>query len=103
MSEIVTKKIEEEIPRYESKNPFNYSKVELAKRKKAVIDAEKDYPNIPGLWIEWMYDLMGQKSEEEIEHIINSGEWEKEINKDRELGGTIKCCEVLDNSINLIK
>ena len=97
MSEIVTKKIEDEFPRYEPKNPFNYSNVELAKRKKAIIDAEKDFPNVPTLWIEWMYDLIEQKGEKEVARIINSGEWEKQINKDRQFGGTLKNCEILEN------
>lgn len=93
---IITKKIEDEIPRYEEKNPFNYTKVELAKRKKAIRDAEKDYPGVPALWIEWMYDLIENKGEKEIERIIESGEWADELNKDREFGGTKVACEVLD-------
>ena len=97
MSDIITTKIDDEIPRHEPKNPFNYSKVELAKRKKAVSDAEKDYPAVPGLWIEWMYDLLEQKGEEEVNRIIESGEWEKQTNPNRQFGGTLKSCEVLDN------
>ena len=88
MSEITTTKVEDEIPRHEPKNPFNYSKVQLAKRKKAVSDAEKDFPNVPGLWIEWMYDLLEQKTESE--------EWEKHTNTDRQHGGTMQSGEVLD-------
>jgi hypothetical protein len=97
MSDTITTKIEDEIPRHQPKNPFNYSKVELAKRKKAVSDAEKDYPNVPGLWIEWMYDLLEQKGEAEVNRIIESGEWEKQTNLDRQYGGTLKSCEILDN------
>ncbi len=94
--EITTTKVEDEIPRYEPKNPFNYSKVQLAKRKKAVSDAEKDFPNVPGLWIEWMYDLLEQKTESEIEKLIESGEWEKHTNTERQHGGTMQSGEVLD-------
>jgi len=97
MTDTITTKIDDEIPRHEPKNPFNYSKVELAKRKKAVSDAEKDYPAVPALWIEWMYDLLEQKGEEEVNRIIDSGEWEKQTNADRQYGGTLKSCEVLDN------
>ena len=93
---IITNKIEDEIPRYEEKNPFNYTKVELARRKKAIRDAEKDYPGVPALWIEWMYDLIEQKGEDEIERIIENGEWSKEINEERQFGGTQATCEVLD-------
>lgn len=97
MTDTITTKIDDEIPRHEPKNPFNYSKVQLAKRKKEISDAEKDYPNVPGLWVEWMYDLLQQKSSEEIEKIIESGEWEKHTNTERQFGGTIQSCEVLDD------
>ena len=100
MTEIVTKKIEDEFPRYEPKNPFNYSNIELAKRKKAIVDPQKDFPNVPALWVEWMYDLIEQKGEKEINRIINSGEWEKQINKDRQFGGILKTCEILENKSN---
>jgi hypothetical protein len=84
-----------EIPRHVPTNLYNYTKVEQAKRKKALIDIERDFPLVPKLWAEWMYDVIGHMSETEVEDIINTGAWEKpsemfSIAK----GGTIKCAEV---------
>lgn len=80
----------DDIPRHEPKNPFNYTSLELAERKKAIRDATKDYPNIPEGWIEWMYDLIKNTSEEEIKDIINNKKWENEP-KERDPAGTIVC------------
>jgi len=90
------KNIEEEFERYKEPNPFNYSELELAKRKKALIDAEKDFPNVPPKWIEWLYDVLEQKGEEEVKKIIENKEWEKKLNNKRMLSGTLKSVEVLD-------
>lgn len=65
-----------EIKRYEPDNPYNYTKVQLAERKKALKDIEKDYPNLPYAWIEMIYDWEKNTPKEEVERIINSGEFE---------------------------
>lgn len=65
-----------EIKRYEPENPYNYTKVQLAERKKALKDIEKDYPNLPYAWIEMIYDWEYNTPKEEVERIINSGEFE---------------------------
>tara|TARA_R110000803_G_scaffold129070_2_gene196406 strand:+ start:732 stop:1028 length:297 start_codon:yes stop_codon:yes gene_type:complete len=86
-----------DIPRHKESNLYNYSKVELAKRKKALIDIERDFPTVPKLWTEWLYDVMENMPPAEVEEIINSGAWEKSSEKYGEAkGGTIKCGEVLD-------
>lgn len=90
------KNIEEEFERYKEPNPFNYSELELAKKKKALIDAEKDYPLVPAMWIEWLYDVLEQKGEEEVKRIIENKEWEKKLNNKRMLSGTLKSVEILD-------
>ena len=90
------KSMEVEFERYKEPNPFNYTELELAKRKKALIDAEKDFPNVPPKWIEWMYDVLEQKGEEEVKKIIENKEWEPVINKDRQLSGVLKTVEVVD-------
>ena len=88
--------VEEEFERYKEPNSFNYTELELAKRKKALIDAEKDFPLVPPKWIEWMYDVLEQKDEEEVKKIIENKEWEKKLNNDRMLSGTLKSVEILD-------
>ena len=81
--------LEQEFPRYEEVNHFDYTNLELAKRKKAINDALKDYPNLPGKWIEWIYDLIEEKPADEVKQIINEGLWEKKL-KERDLGGLIR-------------
>lgn len=83
------------IPRHKSENPFNYTKMQLAHRSKAIKDAEKDYPGIPPTWIEMMYDVVENKSKEEIEEIINSGAWETPA-KVRDIPETLMSGEILD-------
>lgn len=84
-----------EIPRHTQTNLYNYTKVEQSQRKKALIDIERDFPLVPKLWAEWMYDVIGHMPQEEVEEIINKGLWEKPSKKYGEApGGTIKCAEV---------
>lgn len=86
-----------DIPRHKPSNPYNYTKVDLAKRKKALIDIERDFPNVPKMWAEWLYDVIENMPPEEVERIINNGEWEKPSEKYSEAkGGLIKCGEVVD-------
>ena len=89
------------LPRHQPTNIYNYSKTELAKRKKALIDIERDFPKVPKLWAEWLYDVMEHMPPEEIERIINNGEWEKPSEKYGEAkGGLLKTAEVLDAPVD---
>ena len=65
-----------EIPRHVPDNPYNYTKVQLAERKKALRDLERDYPNVPFGWLEMCYDWEKNTPPEEVEKIINEGLWE---------------------------
>ena len=85
----------EEFDRYTEKNHFNYTELELAKRSKAIKDMEKDYPSVPGLWIEWLYDIIENKPKEEVEQIINDKLWLPVVNKDRMVGGDLKSGEIV--------
>ena len=69
--------MESEIPRYKPDNPFNYTNLELAERKKALRDMERDYPTLPFGWLEMVYDWHKQTDAEEVKRIINKGEWEQ--------------------------
>ena len=90
----------EGIPRCEGEeNVYNYTKVELAKREKAVKDMCRDYPKVPKKWCEWLYDVIGHLPEEEVEKIINEGLWEREGKFSKPQGGTIKCVEVLNEDL----
>ena len=64
------------IPRHVPENPFNYTKVQLAEKKKALMDLQRDYPNLPFAWLEMAYDFEKNTPKEEVEKIINEGLWE---------------------------
>jgi len=84
-----------EIPRAKRANPYNYTPLQFAIRDKAIKDMSRDFTNIPYKWLEWLYDTVENKKEEEIDKIINDGLWEEPINKDRQTGGVLKGnCEI---------
>ena len=65
-----------EIPSHVPENPYNYTKCQLAERKKALRDLERDFPNLPFAWLEMVFDFEKNTPPEEIEKIINEGLWE---------------------------
>ena len=65
------------IPRYQNNNPYNYSQQELTKRKKSLIDIQRDFPNVNSEWTKWLYDMVENMPEEEVKNIIDKGLWEK--------------------------
>lgn len=64
--------------RYKEENPLGYTKLELAKKKKMILDIERDYPNLPRAWIEMVVDFEKITPPEEMERIINEGLFEYE-------------------------
>ena len=60
-----------ELKRHKPENPYKYTNVELAERKKALRDMERDYPNLPYQWLEMVYDF-----NKNVIKIINEGKWE---------------------------
>ena len=66
----------QEIPRHQPENHYNYTAVQLAERKKALIDLQRDYPNLPFAWLEMAYDWHKNTNEEEVNKIINEKLWE---------------------------
>jgi hypothetical protein len=90
--------IDETIPRHIPENAYNYSNLQLAQRKKALLDMKKDYPHIPEAWLEMAYDFHENTPKEEIEEIINSDKWSKPGQFSNNQGGTLVCGEVLDPS-----
>ena len=55
---------------------YKYTNVELAERKKALRDMERDYPNLPFQWLEMVYDFNKNTPDAEVKEIINEGRWE---------------------------
>lgn len=85
----------DEMPRYQHEDPFNYDNLTLAKRKKEIEAAAKDYPNVPPSMIEMAWDLIQNNTEEMINDIINSGKWEKASKKERATCGVAKSLEIV--------
>ena len=88
--------IDEAIPRHQPENSYKYSNLQLANRKKALIDMKKDYPKLPDSWLEMVYDYHENTPKEEVEDIINSHKWENNGMFSKNNGGTFVCGEILD-------
>ena len=58
---------------------YKYSPKEQAEKDVTIKQMLRDYPNTPGgeLWCEYVYDFVKQTPQEEIDRIIESGEWDK--------------------------
>jgi hypothetical protein len=95
---IVNAKIDDEFERYKDANHYNYTDLELSIKKKAIRDAIRDYPNVPEIWIDWLYDVVEKgHSKEEIADIIDNNKWGGSP-KERVMGGQIVgAVDVLDN------
>ena len=65
------------IPRHTPSNPYNYTNVQLAERKKTLKDLAEIYPSLPFAWLEMAYDFEKNTSREEIQRIIHEKMWEK--------------------------
>ena len=88
----------DDIPRHVEENHYNYTKVEQAERSKAIKDMAKDYHNLPQGWLEMVYDFWKNTPEEQVNDIINKGEWEKPGRFSNSTGGVIDAMEVLENN-----
>ena len=73
------------IPRYENPNPYKYSNTELAKRKQALKEMQRDFPNVNPAWREWLYDVVEHMPSDEVKEIVNKGLWEKPSTKNSTL------------------
>ena len=83
-----------EIPRHVESNPFNYTEKQKAVRRKAIKDMGRDYPNLPHLWIEWLYDVIQNKPVSEVEEIMEKNLWDKPPEKSYDIGGAIKAMTI---------
>jgi len=63
--------------RYKESNHWNYTEEQKSVRKKALKAMRTDYPDLPPLWIENIYDLITNKTSEEVQQIIDSKSWEQ--------------------------
>lgn len=82
-----------DLPRYTKPNPYNYTQTQLNTRTSALREMVKDYPNVPPMWCEWLYDVITNKSQEEVENIINNKLWETPSKFAVAPGGTLNSVE----------
>lgn len=68
--------VTEEIPHHRPENLFGYTKLQLAKRSKQLKEMERDYPSLPYGWLEMVWDYCETRTTDEVEKVINSGEFE---------------------------
>ena len=66
----------EVIPRHIPDNPYNYTTLQLAERKRALKDLVRDYPDLSLGWLEMAYDFHANTPQEEIKRIIGEKLWE---------------------------
>mgnify|MGYP003677808427 CR=1 FL=1 len=64
-------------PRHEPENPYSYTMVQLAKRTKALKDIAKDYPYMNSEWSKWIYDVIENMPQEEVQEIMDKNLWDK--------------------------
>jgi hypothetical protein len=88
--------METDLPTYETPNPYNYTKVQLAKRKKDIKAMIRDYPTVPPMWCDWLWDVIENTPKEEVEKIINEGLWEVPSKFDKAPGGVLNTVEVFN-------
>ena len=58
---------------------YQYTPREQAEKDSAIKQMMRDWPDTPGgeLWCEWVYDFCKQTPQQEIDRIIDSGEWDR--------------------------
>jgi hypothetical protein len=88
--------MEVDLPKYQAPNPYNYTNVQLAKRKRDIKAMIKDYPTVAPMWCEWLYDVIENMPQEEVEDIINSGKWEVPGKFATAPGGVLNTVECLN-------
>jgi hypothetical protein len=57
------------VERYKPENPYNYTEEQLDKKKLAMLDIAKLYPDVSPYYAELVYDMCVNKTEEELEEI----------------------------------
>ena len=85
----------QEIPRATRYNPLNYDELTLARRDEKVDELAKKFPKIPEKWLEYLWDSMEKRTDEEITELIKSEEWLPPV-KERQKGGVIKGACVIE-------
>lgn len=62
----------EGIDRHQKENIYNYTEEQLDKKKLALMDMKKLYPDVSEYYAELIYDMCVNKTDEELEEIKKS-------------------------------
>jgi len=65
-----------EVPKHTPDNPYNYTTLQTASRKKELKQMEVDYPHLPYGFLELIWDFSTFTPKDELDEIITSGRWE---------------------------
>jgi hypothetical protein len=57
------------LERHKKDNPYNYTEEQLDKKKLALLDMKRLYPDVPEYYAELVYDMVANKTDEEIEEL----------------------------------
>lgn len=88
--------METNLPKHEPSNPYNYTKVQYAKRTRDIKAMLRDFPTVPPMWAEWLYDVIENTPQDEVEAIINEGKWEVPSKFKEAPGGILNTVEVFN-------
>ena len=94
--------METDLPKYKPENTYNYTNIQLAKRKQDIKAMIRDYPTVPPMWCEWLYDVIENMPPEEVDTIISEGKWEMPGKFAKAPGGTLNTVEVLNEDGTLL-
>ena len=65
-------------PKKRDLHGYQYSPKELAEKDMVIKQMLRDFPNTPGgeLMCEWVYDFVKQHTQEELDHIMETGKFD---------------------------
>lgn len=85
--------METDLPKYIAPNPYNYTNLQIAKRKRDIKAMIRDFPTVSPMWCEWLYDVIENMPKDEVDKIVNEGQWEVPSKFSKAQGGLIHTVE----------
>ena len=65
------------VPKKRPLSGYTYTAKQQAEKDFTVGEWAKKYPDTPEIWIDWLYDFCYHTPQEELDKIMDSGEWDK--------------------------
>ena len=60
---------------------YEYTPAQQAEKDHYMKQLARDWPNVNPLWQEWVYDFCANTPQEELERMMETGEWDKKGSK----------------------